>query len=180
MSVTSKPRPDSIFAGLEEDQITTLCEWLLTPSLSYKAVRELCGAEFGIYPSNSQLSRFYQSYVGAEVIARRQRAVKFSEEVGADLEQSPGNFDRVTIDALRRKALALAEAPMTKTDDIKAIFSLVLKARDQDQKDTELKMKLRRLEALERQEQEAKGILSNGSLTLEEREARMKERFGIS
>jgi hypothetical protein len=180
MSGMSKPRPDSIFAGLEEDQITTLCEWLLTPNLTYKAVRDLCGAEFGLYPSNSQLSRFYSSYVAKEVIARRARAVQLSNEVGEDLEKSPGNFDKVTIDALRRKALALAEAPMTKPSDIKAIFSLVLKARDQDQKDKDIAIKLRRLEALERQEKDAQGILKDGSLSLEEREARMKEKFGIS
>lgn len=174
-----KKRSDAWEHGLEEDQITLLCEWLLS-GLSYKTVRDQCGAEFGLYPSNGQLGRFYQDYVAAEVIKKRTLARTLSEEVGEDIRKSPGNFDEATIDALSQKAFQIASSPLVNAKDVKAIFSLVLKARDQEIKQKDLEIKMRRLEQLERREAEARGILEDGALSIEERERRMKEKFGIS
>lgn len=175
-----KPRSDSTLEGLEEDQISQLCDWLLTPGQPYRVTRELCGKEFGIWPSDSQLSRFYHRYVGVELVARRRRAVSVSEEIATEVEQRPGAFDEATIAALRQKAFELASSPLVNPKDVKAIFSLVLKSRDQDLKNRDIDIKLRRLEALEKQQTAAKEILSDGGLTIEERERRMKEKFGIS
>lgn len=126
-----KPRSDSKLDALDMDQQRQLCEWLLTPGLSYEKVKTLVFEEFNVSTSGSALSSFYQSYVGAYVLERRRLAVGLAQEVGEDLKRKPGQFSEATIDALEQKAFELAQNPMVDPKEVKAIFSLVLKARDQ-------------------------------------------------
>jgi hypothetical protein len=126
-----KPRSDSKLDALDVDQQRQLCEWLLTPGLNYERIKELVLDEFNTSTSGSALSSFYQSYVGAYVLERRRRAVGLAQEVGDELKRQPGQFSQATIDALEQKAFELAQNPMVDPKEVKAIFSLVLKARDQ-------------------------------------------------
>jgi hypothetical protein len=126
-----KPRSDSKLDALDQDQQRQLCEWLLTPGLSYEKVKKLVFDEFNTSTTGSSLSLFYQEYVGAYVLERRRRAVGLAQEVGVELKRQPGQFSQATIDALEQKAFELAQNPMVDPKEVKAIFSLVLKARDQ-------------------------------------------------
>lgn len=126
-----KPRSDSKLDALDIDQQRELCEWLLTPGLSYEKVKKLVFDEFNTSTNSKALSHFYQSYVGAYVLERRRLAVGLAKEVGEDLKREPGQFSEATIDALEQKAFELAQNPMVNPKEVKAIFSLVLKARDQ-------------------------------------------------
>lgn len=126
-----KPRSDSKLDALDEDQQRQLCEWLLTPGLNYERVKKLVTDEFNVSTSGRALSSFYQSYVGPFVLERRRLAVRLAVQVGEDARRTPGQFSQATIDALEQKAFELAQNPMCDPKDVKAIFSLVLKARDQ-------------------------------------------------
>jgi hypothetical protein len=126
-----KPRSDSKLDALDQDQQRQLCEWLLTPGLSYESIKSLVFEKFNTSTSGSALSSFYQSYVGSYVLERRRRAVGLAQEVGVELKRQPGQFSQATIDALEQKAFELAQNPMVDPKEVKAIFSLVLKARDQ-------------------------------------------------
>lgn len=126
-----KPRSDSKLDALDVDQQRQLCEWLLTPGLSYENIKALVFEKFNTSTSGHALTSFYQSYVGAYVLERRRRAVGLAQEVGTELKRQPGQFSQVTIDALEQKAFELAQNPMVDPKEVKAIFSLVLKARDQ-------------------------------------------------
>lgn len=159
----------------------TLCEWLLTPGQSYKKTRKLCEEEFGVSPSDSQLSRFYQRYVAAELIRRRRLAVTVSSEIAAEVKRQPGAFDPATIDALQQKAFELASAPQVDPSDVKSIFALVLKARDQDMKQQEIGISMRRLELLESANRQARELVAKAKTkggispeTLEEIERSLK------
>ena len=66
-----KPRSDSKLDGLDLDQQRQLVEWLLTPGLSYEHVKKLVFDEFNVSTSAAALSAFYQSYVSAYLIQRR-------------------------------------------------------------------------------------------------------------
>jgi hypothetical protein len=65
------------------------------------------------------------------LIQRRSQAVGVAKELGEEIQKTPGQFSRATIDALEQKAFELANNPMVNPKDVKNIFSLVLKARDQ-------------------------------------------------
>src|SRR5260221_7285018 len=132
-----KPRSDSKLDALDTDQQRQLCEWLLTPGLSYERVKALVFEEFKTSTNSDSLSRFYQSYVGAYVLERRRRAVGLATEVGEELKRAPGEFSEATIDALEQKAFELAQNPMVDPKEVNTILSLVLKARDQDLKKQE-------------------------------------------
>jgi hypothetical protein len=65
------------------------------------------------------------------LIARRQRAVSTAEQIAQEAQNKPGQFDAATIDALKQKAFELAISSNAAPRDVKALFSLVLKSRDQ-------------------------------------------------
>lgn len=156
-----KPRSDSKLDALDMDQQRQLCEWLLTPGFGYEQVKELVFEKFNVSTSGAALSSFYQSYVGAYVLERRRRAVGLATEIGEELKRAPGEFSAQTIDALEQKAFELAQNPMVDPREVKAIFSLVLKARDQSLKERDIDIKLRRLELLEQNATSAKAKIES-------------------
>lgn len=138
------------------DQQRQLCEWLLTPGLSYDKIKKLVFEEFNVSTTGGSLSAFYQSYVAAYLLERRALAVGVAKEVGEDLKKRPGEFSQVTIDALEQKAFELANNPIVDSKSIKAVFALLLKARDQELKGKDIEIKLRRLDLLEQNSKSAK------------------------
>jgi hypothetical protein len=69
----------------------------------------------------------------------------------ADAEQKmPGKFDEATLDAIRQAAFNLAIHPGANPGDVKQLFTLLLKARDQELKTKDVEIKMRRLEMLEK------------------------------
>lgn len=166
-----KPRSDSKLDALDLDQQRQLCEWLLTPGLSYERVKKLVFDEFNVSTTAGSLSVFYQSYVSAYLIQRRAQSVGVAKEVGAEIRKTPGQFSEATIDALEQKAFELANNPMVDPKAIASVFVLLLKARDQELKKSDIEIKLRRLEILERSATQAKEklteIASKGGLSSE-------------
>lgn len=126
-----KPRSDSKLAHLPEDQRQALTDWLLAGT-AYRVVKGRLLSEFGVSTSDDALCRFWNDYCGAALIARRQRAVSLADEVAAEAAREPGRFDAATIDALKQKAFELAVNPQSDPRDVKGLFMLVLKSRDQE------------------------------------------------
>jgi hypothetical protein len=58
--------------------------------------------------------------------------VSTSEELAEEAEKNPGQFDKATIDAIKQRAFELSISPGCNPKDVKALFALVLKARDQE------------------------------------------------
>ncbi len=161
MSISiKKPRSDSKLDALKQDQQRQLCEWMLTPGLSYESIKELVVDKFKISTNSGSLSRFYQSRVSAYLIQRRSQQVGVAKEVGEELKKMPGEFSQVTIDALEQKAFELANNPVVEARSIKAIFMLLLRARDQSLKEKDIDLKLRRLQLLEENSKSAKEKLT--------------------
>src|SRR3954468_19245200 len=121
-----KTRSDAAFLaleGLEPDEQQTIVEWLLTPQLGYKKIAKLVQKEFGIPCNYGALDSFYQSYVAPYLIRKRSLAVGVANQVGDEIEKTPGRFDQATVDALKQKAFELANNPMSDPRDVKAIFT---------------------------------------------------------
>jgi hypothetical protein len=122
----------SILLNLPEAQQAQLAEWLLS-GVQYHQAKELLEKEFGVrFSSLSVFKPFWEEVCTPEIIRRRARAVSTAEEVASDAQKRPGRLDEATIAALKQKAFELAISPGQDPEAVKAVFSLVLKARDQD------------------------------------------------
>lgn len=126
-----KPRSDAKLLNMPEAQQSQLAEWLLT-GMPYHHALKLIKKEFKVASSLAALSDFYDAYCTAELINRRRRAVSTADEIAEEARKHPGQFDDATIDALKQQAFELAISPGANPKSVKQLFSLVLKARDQD------------------------------------------------
>jgi hypothetical protein len=99
----------------------------------YAVIQQRLEQEFGItVKSFDTLSRFWNDNAAAALVAKRQRAVALADEVATEAAKQPGRFDAATIDALKQKAFELAVTPGSDPRDVKQLYMLVLKSRDQD------------------------------------------------
>jgi hypothetical protein len=178
--MTRKPRSDSKLDALDLDQQRQLCEWLLAPGVSYEDVKQAVFEKFNVSTTGSSLSAFYQSYCSQYLLQRRRAAVSVAGEIVEEAKLSPGNFDQAAIEAIGQKAFELASNPMCNPKEVKAIFGLMLKARDQDLKRQDIDIKIRRLELLESAAAKAKTTLGNEALTPEEKEREIRSIFGMA
>jgi len=175
-----KTRSDSKLMNLPEDQQAQIVEWLLG-GLSYRVVREMIEKEFSLQTSFAALSGFWDQVCTPALLARRRRAVTTADEMADEAQKKPGAFDAATLDAIRQHAFNLAIQPGANPGDVKKLFTLLLQARDQELKNKDIEIKLRRLDLLERNAAEArekltatakKGGLDKG--TIEEIEQALK------
>jgi len=173
-----KPRSDSKLLNLPEEKQAQIAEWLLS-GLPYHKAKELIEKEWAIETSFSALSAFWTDVCTPALLARRQQAVTTADSVAADAKKMPGNFDAATIDAIRQKAFELSVSPQSAPGDVKSLFTLLLKSRDQELKSKDIEIKIRRLELAEQQLDKIKSALTDGSVSMTQREARMKEIFGL-
>lgn len=174
-----KTRSDSKLLNLPEEQQAQLADWLLG-GMPYHQARQVVAQPppdgFGLTVSLNAFSGFWQSVCAPLLIARRHRAVTTAESVAEEASKTPGRFDAATIDALKQRAFELSIQPACDPRDVKSLFSLVLKARDQD-------LVERRIVILEKkatQADQAEEVVRNVTLSPDERMSRFKEIFGIT
>jgi hypothetical protein len=117
--------------NLPEEKQAQIAEWLLS-GIPYHRAREMILNEFAIELSIPVLSRFWETVCAPALIAKRQRAVSTADDIAAEAEKTPGKFDKATIDALKQKAFELSISPGADPRDVKSLFMLVLKSRDQE------------------------------------------------
>lgn len=152
-----------------------LADWLLGGMPYYEAQRQVKD-QFGVeVKSLKSFSAFWQAVCGPLLLVRRNQARTVAGEIAREAEARPGQFDQATIDALKQKAFELSISPQARPKDVKALFMLVLKARDQDL--TERKVAI--LERKAAQADEASAAVGDGKLSPAEKEARLKQIFGI-
>jgi hypothetical protein len=163
---------------MPEEKQAQLAEWLLS-GMPYHKAKNLIKKEFKVETSLASLSAFWDEVCTSALITRRQQAVTTADEIAAEVKKKPGQFDSATIDAIKQKAFELSISPRSAPGDVKSLFMLLLKAKDQELKDKDIQIKIRRLELAEQQLDKVKLALTDGSATMTQREARMKEIFGI-
>ncbi len=140
-----KPRSDSKLLNLPEEQQAQLAEWLLS-GMPYHRARECVEKEFHVSTSLASLSAFWDEVCTSALITRRQQAVTTADEIAAEVIKKPGQFDSATIDAIKQKAFELSISPHAAPGDVKDIFMLLLKARDQNIKADQLRLNREKFE----------------------------------
>lgn len=168
-----KPRSDSKLLNLPEEQQAQLGEWLLS-GMPYHQAQELVEKQFGLRVPLGSFTAFYQQVCEPHLLQRRSRAVQMAQSVAEEASSRPGTFDPATIDQLRQKAFELSISPNANPKDVKALFMLVLKARDQEL--TERRIVL--LEKKAAQADQASDVVAS-ELSSEEKQQRLKAIFGI-
>ncbi len=165
-----KPRSDAKLLNLPEESQAQLVEWLLS-GVPYHKARDLVEKEFHVRTSLAALSAFWDAACASALIARRQQAVSTADEIAEEAKSRPGQFDAATLDAIKQKAFELSLNPQAAPKDVKSLFMLLLKARDQELKNKDIEIKLRRLEMIERNAAQAKetlaAVASRGGLSPE-------------
>jgi len=190
MSKIAKLRIDSWDAALTDAQRWTVFD--KSRRASWSDVSEWIAKEYGVEaPSRSAFYRFLDRMRGMESGHRLEQAIIARNEAGelarsakqdsTDLieayhalaaDAALGTGDAKLAISLTKMALALSAANAKKVE-------LELKGRSQDTKDAALKLAVDKFEAAERRLNEAKQVITNESLTDEQRTAKMKEIFGL-
>jgi len=167
--------------NMSEDRQAILADWLLS-GMIYPAAKEQVKKEWGIQASNESWVNFWQEVCVPHLLLKRRRSVETAEAVAEAASARPGRFDQATIDALKQQAFNLSISPGANPKDVKALFSLVLKARDQDLDEKQLELEREKFEEMKRkaaQADQAKGLLENKELSEAEKASRMRELFGL-
>lgn len=169
-------KPKNPLLNMSEVNQARLADWLLG-GMTYHEANLLVEKEFGIAPSASlgRYSRFWEQVCTPMLLRRRDRMAGTASERAKAAVENPAEFDKATLDALQQKAYELAESPTSNPKDVKAILTLLLKAKDQSLEERRLVL----LEAEAAKAKEAKGLLENPELTEQQRAARMRELFGL-
>jgi hypothetical protein len=176
----SKPKANAKLLNLPEAQQAQLAEWLLD-GLPYHKAQELVLKEFGVQVGLTAFTGFWEEVCAPALVARRRRMVGTAEEVATEAAASPGRFDSATVDALKQRAFELAIKPNADPKEVKAIFALVLKSRDQEINAEQLKIEERKMKLLEQKAalaDQAEAVAKE-PLSAEEQQRRIKEIFGI-
>jgi hypothetical protein len=127
----SKPR-SILETKLNEAQQSQLADWLLS-GMQYHQAQAAVAKEFGVtVKSLASFSQFWDKHCSPSLLARRTRAKRMADEVAEEAAKHPAQFSAATIDQLSQKAFELATSPGADPRDVKALFSLVLKSKDQE------------------------------------------------
>lgn len=130
-----KKRSDSKLFNLPENQQAELADWLLS-GMPYHKARERIALPppdgFGFVVSSlSPFTPFWEEVCVPALLARRRKAAATANEFAEETKKTFGEFDSATVEALKQKAFELAISPQADPRDVKALYMLVLKSRDQ-------------------------------------------------
>ena len=185
----TKPRIDAWDAGLTDAQRWSVYDKLRT--LPWYKVAEWAAAEFslGAEPSRAAMYRFADRMRGQESARRIERALAARDEAGALVAARTDDAETIAAYKTLAQDLALdghAEEAMLYTRmalDIAAQATkaqeIALKAAAQETKDAQLKLAREKFEAAEQRLASVKDAVADAKLSPEEREAKLKEIFGL-
>ena len=134
-----KPRSDAKLHNLPLEQQQELCEWLLS-GMPYVAVRAAVLKEFNVGTSTGALHDFYHSFCAPELLRRRAEAVSTADAIAEEAAATPGKWDEAVIDKLKQRVFEMMLNPGAEAKDVKSLFGLVLKARDQSMDERKIRL----------------------------------------
>lgn len=176
-----KPRSDSKLDAMPESRVLELRDMLMA-SKAYKDIHAWLFAECGVTVDSSALTRFYKRHCAPLVRDKRRLAVLKSEALGNAMAKDPAAWDGAIIDQVKQHVFEFLELETPKPEDLMLVVDAVTKA-NKDVRDT-AKAKLEREKFEEqkrkaRKAEEAKEVVGNEALNSDEKQARLKQIFGM-
>ena len=145
-SLKRKRRSDSqLDRALSGPQKAELEKWLIA-NMGYEEAAALVAKEFKVATSASAVGRFWQSYVAPRRLVRRARSAQMANDMVEEIASKPGQWDEPLKDALKETAFNLLQQPNPSTEDVMFIMGCVAKAKDQELKESDLKLKREKFE----------------------------------
>lgn len=174
-----KKRSDSVLASLNPQQKAQLRTWLVDENKGYEDVRALLRDDFNVRVGVTAIRRFYASDCFS---LRSSEAKEFAEQVVEELRTSGQSFDTATLALVKQKAFERAYAKNGDIEELATLAKIIgdsakldLKRRDQEL--TERRIRI--LESKAAQADAAKNVTADAALTPAQREAKLKEIFGL-
>lgn len=162
-----KLRSDSTFNRLSENERARVDDMLLA-GLSYEEVRSYV-AECGHSISRTSVVDYYHAHVWPLKWARQQRLARELEAIDTT------GLDDATLNTLRARAMELAVTPGSDVKHVSTLYNLVLKAQAQHLEERRVSLLEKKAAAADA----AQAALRDSTLTDEEKQARVKEIFGL-
>ena len=134
-------KPKSILeTKLDEAQQAELADWLLS-GMHYGQAMVAVKEKFGVeVKSTSSFSQFWDTVCKPLLLTRRHRMARSSDERAEAARKDPAPFEEATVDALAERAYQLAIAPNVSPKDVKSLFMLLVKHKEENRKDRELEL----------------------------------------
>lgn len=181
-----KPRSDSKLLNLPPEKMAWLADQLLGGLPQHK-VLALLEKEHHVKSSNAALSRFFDAVCVPIMLERRHLAVAQSRAVLDDAKKHPGQFSQATVESLEALATRLVNSPNPDPKEVAMILGTLIDFYKKAQGDQKieaqreaLKLAREKFEAAMKRDAATREVLGNEELTPEQKEARIKQVFGIS
>ncbi len=181
-----KPRADSKLDAMPESRVLELRDMLMAGA-SHRNVLDWLAMECGVSVSASALTSFYKRHCAPVVRERRKFSVVKAEAFGDAMLKDPQAWDEKIIEKVKQRAFEFLEPDGNA--DPKAMTKLldsIVKARKQEFTEEIQRVKagqeerrLRLMEAKAKAADEASGVMGDAALTAEEKQARLKQIFGM-
>jgi len=179
----NKPRSDSVLDAMPENQREALEEWLFEENLSYADAQKRLLADFGVRCSRSGLCAFYQRTAEKRLLANIQESARKANSVVQRFQENPSDNYKAVLNMVGQIAF---EASLKENGlDPELLFNftkLVIAGKDRELKAQKLALDERRVKLLEEKAakaEAAEGTLKDTTLTPEEKQARIREIFGL-
>jgi hypothetical protein len=170
-----------VMACLSDQQREQLHEWFKT--LSYNAIVVRCMEEWGLKVWPTQLVRYHQKFLAANIIDRRKRTVAVLGLVNDEIDRTPADYARAILDNLGRQASDAIHDPAAHQKVIIAWVETFNRMRHSEKSiqlwERKLALKERELDFREKQLEAAKETVQDSTLSAEEQAERFRQIFQI-
>lgn len=175
----SKPRSDSKLASLSPEIKAQLRTWLVDENKSYTDVQALLRDDFNVRIGITAIQRFYAKDCFS---LRSTEAREFAEQVAAELANGGESFDAATLALVKQKAFERAYARDGNIEELATLAKIIGDSAKVELKKRDQQLAERRIAILEKkaaQADDAKAVTADSTLTPAQREAKLKEIFGL-
>lgn len=177
-----KPRGDSTIDELAPHQKECLEQWLFEENLKYKEALERLHLDFGVRSSASALGRFYQRVLQRRLLESIGKNARQANEIESEFAKNPAPVPQAVVKLVTQLAFEHL-AGGARNLDPEFVVKLVKLSVDSGLKAKKLELDERRIELLEqkaKQADQAAAAVKDDGLTAEEKQARLRQIFGMS
>lgn len=174
----SKPRSDSKIAALGPAVRSELARMLGEDNISYKDAAAWLKAEHGVKVSVGAVCNWYSVHSWK---ASAQSAREFAAEITAH-GQIEGSYDAATLALVQERAYIMARTKGADVQELATLAKIIGDSAKLRMKEKELELSARKVALLEKKAQQAdaaEGVTRDETLTPAQREAKLKEIFGL-
>ncbi len=171
-----KPRSDAKLLSLPIEQQEQVAAWLTIENRSYAEVVKACQEQFGLKVSTGALVHFYQTFAAP---MQKARSAEFADEFAKLLG---GDYDKASLERARQLAFEAMMSPRPDIGTAKALLKVIGDSAKISIQKERLSLDARKVALLEQkaaQADAAKAVTQNNTLTPQERDAKLKEIFGL-